>query len=79
MSSDEIIKVLKDAGWLFQIEWDGEQFEIVVCRPEWITNDIHQAVALPTGKGKSLAVAYDDLVVKIGVVGRGSGKNDSSI
>jgi len=63
MAEKSIIDSLRARGWdSVWIALHNGEYEICVCMDEWVTNDIHQAIALPTGKGRTLAAAYASLL-----------------
>lgn len=66
MNIEIIDKYLISRGYQYTIWRTDGEWDIAVCRPEWITNDIYQARPLPEGKGETFEEAYKNLLDKIG-------------
>jgi len=68
MAEEQVIQSLLDTGWeSVHLSYQDGKYTISVCLDEWVTDDLYQSRALPTGKGKTLDDALAALKQDIAV------------
>jgi hypothetical protein len=59
---EEKLKQLENRGWGYNLTYDNGRYSFTISRPEWWTNDLGRAIALPSWSGENLNFVIDNAV-----------------